>query len=76
MNNFGVQLYTRVSKIKLPVFYTIYPSKRSKGAFVCSQDTFLISLFKGSELLFEKELPLSEPISSETIDLIHKFILQ
>jgi len=75
MNIFGVQLFSRVLKINLPVYYTIYPSKRSKGAFVCSQDTFLLSLFKGSNLLFEKELPLSEPISYETIDLIHKFIL-
>jgi len=46
----------------LKYYYALYPSKRQKGPFVTSDETFLLSMFKGKELLFEREIPLSDII--------------
>ncbi|EAS02677.2 hypothetical protein TTHERM_00579210 (macronuclear) [Tetrahymena thermophila SB210] len=58
----------------IEVYYSLYPSKRSKGAFVPSDSPYLFQLYHGKEMIFERELSIKEPINSELVDAINNFI--
>ena len=56
----------------LEIFHTLYPSKRARAPFV-TQETYLLSMFHGNMILFERDIQLSFTISGEIIDLIQQF---
>jgi len=54
-------------------YYSLYPSKRSRGPFQPMNETYLCSMFQGQHLLFERELVYTDPISQEIINIINQF---
>jgi hypothetical protein len=38
-----------------------------------SDETYLFSMFKGQEMLFEKELPIADLVPTDVLDLIEKY---
>jgi hypothetical protein len=47
MQKFGTQLHLRLEGLGIKVYYTLYPSKRSRGPFVVSEESYLLSMYKG-----------------------------
>ena len=56
------------------MYSSLYPSKRSRGPFVPSDSVYLLSLFQGKEMIFEKELSLNESINADILDALGSYL--
>lgn len=60
---------------QLQYYYAVYPSIRQKQPFSGSGHNFLLSMFRGKELLFEKEIGLNQILGEEIFDVIEKHMM-